>query len=205
MDIRTIVNEAKRGCGFRKAGGMYLITGGRPVLCGKLPVPLCVCPTCNQGIKPSRGWTWINLKVLLAGKECANENCTTFCRMYYPPEKVGLLWIGQKFYKTPEDFMAEGNLQGISRRITGIPKGFTVGEDCVCVAHREAIANPHPATDKEWLPGIFAMFRPDRIEYVVKGTETEEELEKLVKRGLSLVKLEWTNRKEEKTEDNATE
>jgi hypothetical protein len=38
-------------------------------------------------------------------------------------------------------------------------------------------------------PGIFKVFRPQRVEYVVTEEETEEELEALEKRGLSLVKV----------------
>jgi hypothetical protein len=35
----------------------------------------------------------------------------------------------------------------------------------------------------------FTMFKPDRIEYVVKGTETQEELQRKVKQGLTLVRV----------------
>ena len=51
--------EARRGCGYRKVGGLYLMggTGGMP--CCKMPIPLHVCPTCHGGIKQTRGWSWI--------------------------------------------------------------------------------------------------------------------------------------------------
>ena len=65
MNIQTIVNESERGCGFRKKGGLYLVSEGLAAPCGKLPIPLTVCPVCGQGIKPSRGWTWINGKKLV--------------------------------------------------------------------------------------------------------------------------------------------
>lgn len=41
-----------------------------------------------------------------------------------------------------------------------------------------------------YTPGIFQMFQPQAIEYVVKGDETDDELEKLAKRGFTLVKIE---------------
>lgn len=44
--VRTSV-EGARGCGYRKAGGIYLVSGGIPRPCGKLPIPLTTCPTCS--------------------------------------------------------------------------------------------------------------------------------------------------------------
>ena len=35
----------------------------------------------------------------------------------------------------------------------------------------------------------FYVYKPERIEYIVKGDESEEELDKMEKRGISLVKL----------------
>jgi len=37
--------------------------------------------------------------------------------------------------------------------------------------------------------GIFSAFVPSAIEYVTKGSETEEELEALVKRGITPIKV----------------
>jgi len=51
--------ESKRGCGWRKPGGLYLMADGPAELCGKLPIPLEICPSCGGGIKLSRGWTWV--------------------------------------------------------------------------------------------------------------------------------------------------
>ena len=39
-------------------------------------------------------------------------------------------------------------------------------------------------------PGIFHAFRPRAAEYVVKGSESEEEFERKVKRGITLVRTE---------------
>jgi hypothetical protein len=62
--------EAKRGCGYRKVGGLYLVTFGAGRHCGKMPIRCAVCPTCNQGIKPTRGWTWIDPVPLFGEREC---------------------------------------------------------------------------------------------------------------------------------------
>ena len=37
--------------------------------------------------------------------------------------------------------------------------------------------------------GIFSAFVPERIEYVVKGTESPDELENMAKRGITLVNV----------------
>jgi hypothetical protein len=74
----------------------------------------------------------------------------------------------------------------VSRRLSQVPKDFKVGETWVLVAHRKAIKN----ADDSWTAGIFHAFRPQAVEYVVRGTETDEEIEALVKRGLTPVQVE---------------
>jgi hypothetical protein len=98
LEIRTLT-EKKRGCGYRKPGGMYLISGKPSAPCGKLPLPLTVCPTCNQGIKPARGWTTINGAKLVADVICSTAHprpafephVCAGCPMHLSEEKVGLL------------------------------------------------------------------------------------------------------------------
>ena len=198
----TTVFDSPRGCGTRKKGGMYLMSGDSFEECGKLPIPLTVCPCCNAGIKPSRGWTWVTGQ-LIQDAECFQDGFPRKkeCDKCYPlgnpdpAEKFGLIWIGELYYKTPTDFMREGVAQGISRRLTMIPKDLVIGETWVLLAHRKTIYDPsHEYADEKtgFVPGIFSVFRPDRIEYVVKGDETEEEIEKLEKRGLTLVDVKMT-------------
>jgi hypothetical protein len=192
--------EAARGCGYRKGGGIYLVAGKLGFPCGKLPIPLVVCPCCNQGIKATRGFTWVSGQ-LIKEAQCsrageAGENCIG-CGKAYSQERYGLLWVGEKFYATPGAFAAEAVAQGISRRISAIPRDFKVGETWILLGHRKAVkgtavvdAGDSPVeTVEEWFPGVFQIFLPERIEYVVKGTETDEELEALEKRGLTLVKV----------------
>jgi hypothetical protein len=60
----------------------------------------------------------------------------------------------------------------------------------VAVAHRKAIEYlPDP------LPGIFHLFKPQRIEYVVKQSDSEKKLEALAKRGITLVRVEYEEEK----------
>jgi len=65
---------------------------------------------------------------------CVHEGCHDEhlpCALCTDPKsigKAGLLWIGEKFYKTPADFQKEGVAMGFSRRIKALPRGFKVGE-----------------------------------------------------------------------------
>ena len=207
MNIKTITNEAKRGCGYRKAGGLYLMAGKPAAECGKLPLEISVCPTCGQGIKPARGWTWIDVEQMFKVVRCLHNPLDDCCRrcplstVNLPDHpRMGLLWIGEKFYATPEAFLAEGIAQGISRRITAIPNDFELGKTWVLFAHRKTISvieeheiEPYPNRKAEltevWKAGIFSCFLPQRIEYIVKDDDTEEKLERLEKRGVTLIKL----------------
>jgi len=205
--MATIIHktEKQRGCGYRKPGGMYFVSDGPGKECGRLPIALTVCPCCNAGIKPHRGFQWV-LGSLFMGTPCptekqlaANNPCYT-CPLYLlkPTDKVGLMWVGEKFYPTPADFMREGAAMGVSKRIPQIPKDFKVGESWIMLAHRKAIGpltldtladDPEGGKERQYQAGVFQAFKPARIEYVVKGTETEEELDRLEKRGLTLVKV----------------
>jgi hypothetical protein len=226
--------DQKRGCGWRKAGGLYLVCDGLGRPCGKLPIPLGVCPTCHGGIKPTRSWTWVDGDALAAQTSCPlaggqsagftpgrglpvvgthRLGCGT-CPLAGAIGRCGLLWVGGKFYDRPEDWNREAGELGVSRRISAVPNGFTVGQTWVLVAHRKAIAEecrtcdgtghvvqPRPggqtAEDcpaceggQVYTPAIFHAFRPTRIEYVVKDDDTEERLAKLAERGITLVRVE---------------
>jgi len=200
-----IRNDKKRGCGWRKPGGLYLVADELMAPCGKLPIPLKVCPTCHNGIKPSRGWTWINGNALIKGLTCKLKYCNT-CSLNKKPGIVGLLWIGEKFYQTPDKFNKEAYIQGVSRRISAIPKDFKAGETWVWLAHRKTITEickNCSGTGKAYndkckvcngegfiyIPAVFQVFKPTAIEYVVKGNESEEEIEKLERRNITPVRI----------------
>jgi len=204
--------EAKRGCGYRKVGGIYLVGGDMAHECDRLPFPLEVCPCCGAGIKFTRGWTWIKPERLFRGNHGRTTmvegkpaitvgcRCPVQCPSCFPsivfndPEandtgRAGLLWIGKQFYATPADFVREGMQQGISRRISAIPLGFELGKTWVFFAHIEAAnstAKKIPVDDTAQgesgqiemfddvpapCPGIFAAFRPSRIERIVRHSE----------------------------------
>ncbi|MHC1765901.1 MAG: hypothetical protein AB9869_16655 [Verrucomicrobiia bacterium] len=97
VEIRTVVDH-QRGCGWRKPG-LYLVADAPAAYCGKLPHPLTRCPCCDAGIKPTRGFTWINARMLLEGVECKALRYSTLacqsCSLTHPPEKAGLIWVGE--------------------------------------------------------------------------------------------------------------
>ncbi len=201
-----ISHEKPRGCGYRKEGGLYLVSRGSAKPCGMLPMPLTICPTCSAGIKPSRGWTWVDAEKLFEGRTCSAD--TDYCQLCPARslKRVGLLWVGEKFYSRPEDFNKEAEVQGISRRIAMVPREFVIGETWILLAHRKCIENTcdicqghgrdegdeNPCKDckgsgKIYTPGIFGIFKPGRIEQVVSETISEEECEKLDKRSITPV------------------
>jgi hypothetical protein len=189
--------EKKRGCGFRKIGGLYLVCEGFSFYCDRLPIKVESCPVCGGGIHPSLGFTWINPKALfgahmieeiMGGHGVGGSNQWTsetrpcgdddpICKD--PPERAGLMWVGSKFY-TPEKFIEEVRQMGASKRIPAIPKGFEVGKTWVLLAHRGGFYD----AEKGHCPGIFYAFRPSAIEKLVPDDTPAEELEKLKKQGI---------------------
>lgn len=201
--------EGKRGCGFRKKGGKYLVSDGISKACGMLPIPLTVCPCCSAGIKQSRGFTWIT-GALLQGRTCPTgmlklkgNQCHT-CPLYYikPEFKLGLMWVGAKYYPSIKDFDAEAVKMGVSKRISQVPNDFVVGKTWIALAHPEAIVKAEKSGLLTCTPGIFQIFKPTRIEYIVTGKETEDELDAMEKRGFTLVELTTEEGDEDRDNDD---
>jgi hypothetical protein len=172
--------------------------------CCKLPIPLDVCPCCGGGVKQTRGWTWIDPQPWLQGPctviHGVNAGLRPMCPTADPAtlgNKVGLLWIGAGFYPTPDAFLHEAELLGISRRITAIPRGFKLGEHWVFLAHPKGYPRIDPeksaagggAEAVTWVPAIFRIFKPTAIEKIVTQTQSQdaEEMAKLEKLGVTPV------------------
>jgi hypothetical protein len=160
-----------------------------------LPIELSICPCCHHGIKPSRGWTWINLaQFAAAGAGCKRPDGCGNCPIADAKiQEVGLLWVGEKYYTTTRDFAQEADKMGISRRISQVPKKFKIGQTWVALAHRRAIEEPFKLENGsgkgKFKPGIFHVFMPTQIEYIVRADDSEEKLERLEQRGFTLVKV----------------
>jgi hypothetical protein len=189
-----MASEPKRGCGYRKVGGKYLVGGGVAVACDRLPLELSVCPCCHAGIKQSRGWTWVNVAMLVGGihPNCLDDFPCPLCMETSKMGNAGLLWIGEKFYPTPQDFDREGAQMGFSRRISAIPRDFKVGETWVLLAHRKTFKTIEPDENgvlrDTFKPGIFKVWRPTRIEQLCKESDRNSEMvAELIKRGITPV------------------
>lgn len=180
--------ENPRGCGYRKKGGLYLVADGISAACCKLPFPLTVCPCCHAGIKQTRGFIWVNSN-LFSGSECTDSGMYVTCPMNFKNRRVGLMWVGEKFYPTADHFTREANFMGVSKRIAQVPKDFEVGKTWVYLAHPKAVHAIGEKGNIDFAPGVFRAFRPQRIEYIVTEKETPEELEKLAERGFTLVRV----------------
>jgi hypothetical protein len=201
--------ETKRGCGYRKIGGLYLVSGPGGRACDRMPLPLTVCPTCSHGFKQSRGWTWVDLPALVGGphnpcSDSKDDYCPVCCP-YSVQTKVGLLWVGEKFYRTPADFNKEGVELGISRRIAAVPRGFRPGETWILMAHPRTIRDGCAVCDgaglikgkecatcdgKGWMyiAGIFTAWKPGRIEKILPESKRgSEEAQELLDRGITPV------------------
>lgn len=184
--------EAKRGCGYRKVGGIYLVCEGEGRDCGRFPLALNICPACGGGVKQTRGWTWISPEKLFAKQPCgAVESFCAGCPMtdLAALPEAGLLWIGVQFYKTPRHFQMESASMGVCRRITAIPRKFIVGETWVFLAHSLTIPGENEDGDQVMLPGVFNAFLPTSIEQLVTETQAKDkdEMAKLHERGITTV------------------
>ena len=205
----VISKEQARGCGFRKpsAGGVgiYLVGPGLGEPCGKLPLPLDVCPCCHAGIKPSRSWTWIVPSQLFANTPACKLVATVKKKLPFaepaqclvcpvgtaPPGRHGLLWIGESFYDTPSEFMREAARMGVSRKVSAVPKDFKIGETWVYLAHRFAVQD---LDNGKMTPGVFTIFKPTGIDLVIEDEhdvpERATKLAEQIGEGARIVRVE---------------
>lgn len=180
--------ERKRACGYRKVGGTYLVSDAGGMPCGRLPIELTVCPCCGAGVKQGRGWQWVDPAKLMGSAACdhrppngVGSNFCGQCPAANPAlmgERAGLLWIGEAFYPRASDFDVEAGLLGISRRIAAVPRGFRVGEHWVLLAHPKAIRriaqNAAGEEIEQWVPGIFRLWKPQRVERIVTDEDAKD-------------------------------
>jgi len=204
--------EQKRGCGYRKVGGSYLCGEYIHCSCDRLPLPLNTCPVCGQGIKVSRGFTEINPFPLWR----MHQDCKDILRPCHVCDPLNqpayIMLVGEKYYKTPEDFMREGRELGISKRIPFIPKDLELGKTVIYLAHPKAVEvrqgvalqqamsileeseTKQPRlleTEKvEKALGIFTAFIPQRVEKLIWESElTDKKREELEKRRITPVPI----------------
>lgn len=184
--------ESRRGCGFRKVGGLYLVCDASGFECGRLPIPLTICPCCGSGIKQARGWTWIDPVALLSNHLCKLDCVTTavtlesllqqgragcpLSDLSVIGDQAGLLWVGERFYPTVDHFNLEARHLGISKRIASVPRDLVIGETWVMLAHPKAATTfDEELGTRQECPGIFRVFKPQRLEMLILESDTKDE------------------------------
>ena len=225
--MRTVV-EGVRGCGWRKPGGLYLVSGNLSEPCPRLPVETAVCPTCGEGIKPARGFTWVDGGKLIPptvhgtdehdgsarsarrAPRSAREPRTpraTSCRCWAAAASSGSgssttrprarscprrrRWAsrgGSRRYPATSLSGRPGCSSATARRSRRRARSAATIPAATPSADR--LGCTRRAGPEVTLPGIVTAFQPTAIEYVVKGDETEEELEALEARGIEPVIVE---------------
>lgn len=203
-----MAQEEKRGCGFRKVGGLYLCGEYISVPCDRLPYPLDVCPVCGGGIKVSRGFTRINPLSLFGYHQPCSDQIRP-CFVCDPKDEPAfIMGVGERYYKTPSDFQAEAHQLGVSKRIPFIPKELELGKTIAYLAHPKAcqvkeslalqkamaIVSGNESNQQrliesekvEYKLGIFSAFIPHRVEKLIWEHDAKaEKIESLKKRGIT--------------------
>jgi hypothetical protein len=96
------------------------------------------------------------------------------------------MWAGSAHYPTAESYILEAAELGVSKRVSAIPKGIKPGVWCF-IAHRKAV--PWIPGGPPVGPGVIHVFKVSSLDYIVRGDETEDQIERLEKRGLRLVRV----------------
>jgi len=185
--------EQERGCGFRKAGGLYIRGTGLAVPCDRLPYVLEYCPVCGSGIKFQRGYQMIHwYKYAGIHEKC---KCDDHCPICHPkdtyryhvdfstdedrPELYAIMWVGDKYY-SPGDFIDEAHKQGICKRISAVPKDIVFGETWILLAHKKAGEKKNDDGEIEPCEAIFYAFRPTHVEKILTKKQARDK--KLIKK-----------------------
>lgn len=196
--------EEKRGCGWRKIGGAYLVGEGLAETCDALPLDLEPCGECGYTVPFSRGIQEIHSGYLTSKVEKAHEKQGGLCRDSFPcpicgsglPRKIFLMFVSQEYY-TLESFISEARKLGVSKRIAPqcIPKNFLLGRDWIFLAHKRVLFRPYDGSSgwkEDVKRGIFYAFRPQRIEMLLDSLASESEILEWERKGFTVVLIEET-------------
>ena len=146
------------------------------------------CPECGEEMRATDEFAGKKFRKIWLCNECkialdrGSETCTCgdSCYVCNPPKRAYMLWVGEKYYPTPNHFTIEAMNLGISKAVPSIPKDFELGKTIVYLAHRKAVSmyieNPNTLTGYEVKKhsGIFMCFKPTRFEMLVKRSDFEQ-------------------------------
>jgi hypothetical protein len=203
--------ESKRGCGYRKPGFYFIMDADKAFGCGALPIAFAPCSCCGLSPNQGRGMQWLTTQYLksVADKLDCNagrKQCSKcqLSRIFDEHERVALDWVGAKSYPKPEVFIREAHRMGISRRINArlskngkliMPlKDFELGRDIICLAHPHAAPVINNEGELKDLPGVFKIYKPQRLEMVVESENLDAEFIKNIEdQGITVVKVNRAN------------
>lgn len=140
------MGEFSRGCGWRQAGGVYLVCDGVSYACDGLPVEMVPCHCCEYEVQQARSMQPIPsgyMAYLMRGHKCDEEkdfHCPVcfYAETYLKMKEIAaalpldsedrkkyeagipkvfyLMFVSKEFY-TVESFLEEARLLGVSKRV----------------------------------------------------------------------------------------
>lgn len=186
--------KTERGCGFRKAGGLYLVGHGVSRECDRGFLIINACPVCGERPRFTRGIAKIDFAELFGEHKPPLTECKDppSCIICHPRRDVNhyLMWVGRDYTMT--SFVDEAIAMGVCKRIAQVPADFVVGRDWVYLARKSVKAKTLGIKlegRKRVADVIFYAFRPSAIEYVLKEADlkNEKKIKDLVDRGITPV------------------
>jgi hypothetical protein len=176
--VNTMIDEtieAKRRFGWREPGTWWL-AGGQiwtEEFCGRLPMEQQDhCQYCGFRLIKRFGWKWIEPRVIVDRYPCNRPPglCVDACPFYPTRERVGLVWL-PRYYSGARQWYEECQEAGPLLKIDKLPDGGVnfndeIDGDLVYVYYRAF-------RPKKEQGSIVAAYKPDRLEYVVKDSDSE--------------------------------
>ena len=170
LRIEDRIETAKLN-GYRQPGELYLVGDLPTFQCCNLPREL------SKHLAPKRGI----LPVPPTRPAFNLMNCPPRegCPIYQLNKDAVFMWVKEKHYSHAAMFFAEARTRAIQMRIKRVPAGLVIGKTWVLLGHRKAIIDysegaqgwidkdGNAQTNIKHIPGIFAMFQVQAIEYVV--------------------------------------
>lgn len=209
------MKRSSRGCGVRDEKGFYIMCGGVPLGCHRLPLDVPICPECGQYRIPFkiRGVAKFNPRKVFGccekvafvpvfdktnpikydyGFQGHFPSCELDgmrCPVCVPPTVGWYMSVGEDNYST-KSFMEEASLMGISKKVRSIPEDMKPG-DILYLGFRKAVFDCHAGEDGEgeWIPQVFCAAPITGFEKLVTRAQIADKqyMRELEERGIDAV------------------